>query len=59
MVLENIFDNQVRVKSGTKDPKPQELEEINLGTEEAPKKFYIFQNLPFEIRKPLNDLLRK
>ena len=51
VVLENIFHNQDRVKPGTKDPKPQELEEINLGTDEAPKKVYM--------RKPLIDFLRK
>lgn len=59
VALENIFDNQDRVKPGTKDPKPQELEEINLGTDEAPKKVYIGQNLSAEIKKPLIDFLRK
>ena len=43
IVLENMFDNQDRVKHGAKDCKPQELEEINLGTNEAPKKVYIGQ----------------
>ena len=39
--LENMFDNQDRVKPRIRDHKPQELEEINLGTTEAPKKVYI------------------
>ena len=59
VVLENIFDNQDRVKPRIKDPKPQELEEINLGSNEAHKKVYIGQNLLAEIRKPLIDLLMK
>ena len=59
VVLESILDNQDRIKSRVKDPKPQELEEINLGTDEAPKKSYIGQNFPAEIKKTLIDLLRK
>lgn len=54
-----MVHNQDRVKSGIRDHKPQELEEINLGTFEAPKKDYIGQNLFTKIRKPLIDLLRK
>ena len=41
VVLESIFDNQDRVKSGVNDPKPQKIEEINIGTDEDPKKVYI------------------
>ena len=41
VILENMFDNQDREKPGVKDCKPQELEEINLGTNEAPNKDYI------------------
>ena len=59
VVLKIIFDNQDRVKPRTRDPKPQELEEINLGTTKAPKKVYVGQYLPVEIRKPLIDLLKK
>lgn len=59
VVLENIFDNQDRLKQGTRDLKPEEVEEINLGTDEAPQKVYIGQNLPTKIRKTLVDLLRK
>lgn len=59
VVLEDKFDNQDRVRLGAKDCKPQELEEINLGTNEAPKKVYIGQNLSPKIKKPLIDLLRK
>ena len=54
-----MFDNQDRVKHGAKNCKPQELEEINLGTNEAPKKVYIGQNFSTKIKKPLIDLLRK
>ena len=57
--LDNMFDNQDRVKPRIRDQKPQELEEINIGTVEAPKKFYFGQNLSSEIRKPSIDLLRK
>ena len=59
VVLENMLDKKDRVRHGAKDCKPQELEEINLGTNEAPKKVYIGQNLSAKIRKPLIDLLRK
>ena len=59
VVLENKFENQGRVRPGATDYRPQELQEINLGTNEAPKKVYIGQNLSTKIRKPLIDLLRK
>ena len=59
VVLENMFDNQDRVRPGAKDCKPQELEEINMGTNETSMKVYISQNLSAKIRKPLIDLLRK
>ena len=38
VVIENMSNNQDRVKLGVGDHKPQELEEINLGAYEAPKK---------------------
>ena len=41
VVLENMVDNQDRVKNGAKDCKPRELKEVNLGTNEAPKNVYI------------------
>ena len=56
VILENMFDNQDRVEHGVKDCKPQELEEVKLGINEAPKKVYIGQNLSTKIRKPLIDL---
>ena len=59
VVLENKFDNQDRVRPRATNYKPQELEAINLGTNEAPKKVYIGQNLLAKIRKPLIDLMRK
>ena len=54
-----MFDNHDRKKCAAKDYKPQVLEEVNLGTNEAPKKVYIGQNLSTKIRKTLIDLLRK
>ena len=59
VILENMFDNHDRTKCAAKDCKPQELEEVNLGTNEAPKKVYIGRNLSTKIRKTLIDLLRK
>lgn len=59
VVLENVFDNQDRVDSSMKNSKPQELEEINLGTSESPKKVYIGKTLTPEIRKSLIALLRR
>ena len=37
----------------------KDLEEVNLGTAEAPKKIYIGKNLSPKIRQGLIDLLRK
>ena len=37
VVLESAFDNQDRIISNAKGDKPQELEEINLGTADCPK----------------------
>lgn len=42
-----------------RNQKPQELEEINLGTSKAPKKVYITQNLSPKIKNPLIYFLRK
>lgn len=53
VVLENVFDNQDRIGSSMKNSKPQELEEINLGTSGSPKKVYIGKTLTPEIRKSL------
>ena len=58
-MLESIFDNQDSYTSEVKDKNPEELEEVNLGTIEAPKKVYIGNKLSLEIRKSLIDLLRK
>ena len=40
VVLESAFDNQDRIISNAKGDKPQELEEINLGTTDSPKRVY-------------------
>lgn len=59
VMLENFFDNQDRFKSEVKKNKIDDLEEINLGTEEAPKKVYIGRNVSPSIKKTLVNLLRK
>ena len=59
VVLEILFDNQDRVHPDAKDKKPEELEEKNLGINEAPKKVYISKKLSPTIRKSLIKLLRK
>ena len=43
----------------SKEYNSKDLEEINLGTKEAPKKVYIGKKLAPKIRKGLIDLLRK
>lgn len=47
------------MQTNIKDKKSQELEEINLGTIESPKKVYIGKALSSTIRKYLIDLLRR
>ena len=59
VVLESAFDNQDRIISNAKGDKPQELEEINLGTTDSPKKVYIGKNLNPDIRRSLINLLRR
>ena len=59
MMLESKFDNYDRFSSEVKDKKPEELEEINLGTTKDPKKVYIGKKLSPKVRKSLIDLLRK
>ena len=58
-MLENAFDNQDRFNSEVNDKKPKELEEVNLGTTETPKKVYIGKKISPEIRKSLINVLRK
>ena len=58
-MLESTFDNQDKFTAEVKDKTPEELEEVNLGTIEAPKKVYIGKKLSPEIKKSLIDLLRK
>lgn len=59
VMLESVFDNHDRFKSEVKSSKTDDLEEINLGTEEAPKKVYIGRNVSPFIKKTLVSLLRK
>ena len=58
-MLESTFDNQDRFTTEVKDSKSEELEEVNLGIEEAPKKVYIGKTLSPDITKSLIDFLRK
>ena len=59
VALETIFDNQDRVQANTSKYDARDLEEINLGTKETPKKVYIGKKLSPKIRQNLIDLLRK
>ena len=59
VMLENAFDNQDRFISEVKDEKPEELEEVNLRTNETPKKVYIGKKISPKIRKSLISVLRK
>ena len=43
-MLESTFDNQDRFTSQVKDKKPKELEEINLGIEDAPKRYTLVRD---------------
>lgn len=59
VVLETIFDNHDRAQVHMNEHSAKDLEEINLGTKETPKKVNIGKKLSPEIRKNLIDLLRK
>ena len=59
VMLESAFDNQDRFTSEVKDKNPKELEEVNLGIVEAPKKVYIGKKISPKIKKALIDLLKK
>ena len=54
-----MFDNQYRIISNAKNDKRQELEEINLGTTNSPKKVYIGKTLNPDIGRSLINLLRR
>ena len=55
----DFFDNQDGSKVDDKDYSARYLEEINLGTREAPKNVYIGRKLSPKIRHDLIGLLRK
>lgn len=57
--MERVFDNQEKARTNIATPHPKDLEEINLGTEEAPKKVYIGKKMSPKVRIMLIDLLRK
>lgn len=59
VVLETIFDNQDRSQIDTRKYNVKDLEEVNLGIEEIPKKVYIGKKLSPKIRQDLIGLLRK
>lgn len=48
-----------RVQPNLQDKELEELDEINLGINEAPKKVYIGKKMSSTMRKPLIELLRK
>ena len=59
VILEIVFDNQDRSKVEDKGPNTEDLEEVNLGTREAPKNVYIGRKMSPKIRHDLIGLLRK
>lgn len=58
-ILETIFDSQDRYKVEKKESGAKDIEEINLGTIEAPKNVYIGKKLAPKIRQELIGLLIK
>jgi hypothetical protein len=58
-MLESTFDKQDRFRSEVKDTKPEDLEEVNMGTEESPRKVYIGKALSPDVRRAMIDVLRK
>ena len=50
VVLETIFDNHDRSRTSEKEHDVKDLKEINLGTQEAPKKVYVGRKLSSRIR---------
>ena len=58
-MLSIVFDNQDRYKKGDKEHNAKDLEEVNLGIEDAPKEVCIGKKLSPKIRKSLIDLPRK
>lgn len=59
VVLERVFDDQDKAKVATSAPHPEDLEEINLGMEEATRKVYVGKKMSPRFRKMLTNLLRK
>ena len=59
VTLETIFDNQDRTQVNASKNDAKDLEEVNLGTKETPKKVFIGKKLSPRIRQNLIDLLRK
>ena len=59
VVLEIFFDNQDKSKIDTSKYDAKDLEKVNLGTKETPKKVYIGKKLSPKIKHNLIDLLRK
>lgn len=57
--MERVFDNQDKERIAIATPHPEDLEEINLVTEGAPKKVYIGKKTSPNVIKMLIDLLRK
>lgn len=59
VILERVFDNQVKARTAIAMAHPEDLEEINIGIEGALKMVYIGKKMSPKVRKLLIDLLRK
>ena len=57
--VENVFDNKDIVQKDIEREDHMDLEEINLGTQEAPKKVYFGRDMSHRVIKSLIELLRK
>ncbi|XP_059066710.1 uncharacterized protein LOC131857937 [Cryptomeria japonica] len=67
VILERVFDSQDKAKVATIASHPEDLEEVNLGIEGAPRKVYIGNNMSpkkvvtnfVEISRPISKMLKK
>ncbi|HEX4849368.1 MAG TPA: hypothetical protein VFV08_01115 [Puia sp.] len=59
VALERVFDSRDKMVTRTSPTNKEDLEEINLGTSQAPQKVYIGKQLKPHIRSMLIALLKK
>lgn len=59
VALERVFDGPDKANVKKTSPHKEDLEEINLGTENSPNKVYIGKKMKLHIRTMLISLLRK